>query len=418
MKAMHAFRKSVTRFLGAGQIGLPDSNTSQWRSNMRWLDRSGLALPVATLLESEVSSGFVPADVVKDMQLRLADNEKRMERMLQLFEEAVRALNGAGVRYCCAKGFSLIPDCFSHIRERHQVDIDFLIAPQDSQRAVNALTAVGYSLRDARSSGELRLSRPQRKHLGVNSWLYQLPEAPAIELHTRVWEPEADVIDFASLGDFYEQTESHEMSGVCFPRLSPSYQFVYLVLHIFRHFAGSWVRLLSIYEVATLLRTRKKDLDMWTEVSSIMTRERALASACALVISLARRTFGAEIPYPLRDVCVENLSAESALWLERYADAWLFTDPPGNKLALLAQQQFCRESIRWKQYVRQRLFPLRNLPSLHDDSDAAAAKTLSDRMDDIRYKVSRTWYHVRSDCEYLTARLEWSRLTHQAVDRV
>jgi hypothetical protein len=282
---------------------------------------------------------------------------------------------------------------------------------------VIALTAAGHSLRDARSSGELRLSRPQQKHLGMNAWLYQLPEAPAIELHTRVWEPEADVIDFTSLGDCYRHTESHETSGVCFPRLLPAYQFVYLVLHIFRHFAGSWVRLLSIYEVATLLRTRNKNLDMWTEVSSIIAKESALASACALVISLASRTFSVEIPQPLRDVCTENLSAESTLWIERYSDAWLFTDPPGNKLALLAQQQFCPESIRWKQYVRQRLFPLRNLPSLHDDADAAAEKTLSDRVDDIRYKVSRAWYHVRSDCEYLTARLEWSRLTHQAFDR-
>jgi hypothetical protein len=417
MTRVSPFRKAVVSYLANGQTAhLRKMDEAEWTRNFRWLDRSGLALPLATRVDAQAAAGFIPRTVSHELQRRLADNGKRMEEMLRIFGEITSALNASGVRYVCVKGFSLIPDCFGHIRERHQVDLDFLIDPQDAERATSAVEAVGHPLLDAQDSGELRFAKPRQKHLGVHAWLYQLPEAPAIELHTRVWEPEAKAIDFPALGSFLDSSEIHQTAGVRFPRLTAPYQFVYLLLHVFRHLIGSWVRPLSVYEIATLLHTRSTDHTTWVEAGREISADRDLASACALVLGIVARAFPMELPGPLSDVYAKNLSAESAFWLDKYSDAWLYTDPPGNKLALLVQRQFCSDPDRWRQYVQQRLLPLHSMHSLSDNPGAALKKKLSVRAEDLGYKISRAWYHVRSDYEYLAARRAWPRFTNYTAD--
>src|ERR1700733_2452406 len=116
-----SFRQRVVRFLGASE---PDTLTGiseeEWKGNLRWLDRSGLALPLAARLKISGSAG-IPAPIRDALRARLLDNESRMQTMLGFFAEVTQALSESGVHYCSVKGFSLIPECFSHIAERHQV---------------------------------------------------------------------------------------------------------------------------------------------------------------------------------------------------------------------------------------------------------------------------------------------------------
>lgn len=404
------FKRAVVEFLStADPYSLP-VNAEEWNKNFRWLDRSGLALPVAAKLEQLRSPSPVPAPVAKALQLRLSDNEKRMANMLRQFAEINAALASSGARYCCVKGFSLIPGCFNDIRERHQVDLDFLISPADAGRAAVAVESLGYGLVDARSTGELRFSKPLKKHLGVNAWLYAEAESPVIELHTEVWEREADAIDFPELSGFLDVLDTHELRGIQFPCLQPDYQFIHLLLHVFRHLAGSWARLLSLYEVATLVRGRWADHALWEKACGIMLEDEAIASASALVLSLVSRVFAIRMPDALRKLQSTHLSPESSLWLESHADAWLFSEPPGNKLALLVQKQFCRDDQVWRQYILRRLVPFRNAPALSDGVEEAAKKTWAYRTENVWYKITRTWYHLRSGFEYLLARLRWERL--------
>ncbi|MBT9332358.1 nucleotidyltransferase family protein [Paracidobacterium acidisoli] len=407
MNAATTFRKAVTTFLG---IRRPDLlaglKQAEWQRNLRWLDRSGLALPLASCLEKGNSEIPIPPEVADALLLRLADNEKRMESILCIFRETLSALNAAEVRYCCVKGFTLIPECFHHIRERHQVDLDFLIDPGDVKRAVSAMETAGYPLLEARSSGELRFSRPRKKHLGVNAWLYQMPETISIELHTQVWEPEPGAVNLTPPENFLNHTVPHEVSGVSLQCLSPSYQFVYLVLHIFRHLASSWVRLLSVYEVSMLLRKWQAEKDRWEEISVLMESNQNLSSACALIIEIARRIFDVEPPQLLAEFCRRSLSAESTRWLGRHLESWAFTDPPGNKLALLVQGQFFHDRSIWHQYLLQRLFPRHKTPLLSEDADPATKESLSFRMEDLLYKADRAWYHFHSNYQYLMAQLQ------------
>jgi len=398
------------RFLGTDSLELFVAVEEEvWKGNLRWLDRSGLALPLAARFEALRLATGVPPGIRGALQSRLLDNHKRMERMLEFFQEATRVLNAAGARYCCLKGFGLIPDCFDGIRERHQVDFDFLVAPEDLKLARSAIESLGYHTQYASTSGEVRLIKPWKKHIGVNGYLYQVPEAPPVELHSGMWEHDDDEIEFPSLFMFPDAAEVHEVCGVEFPRLRPAHQFTYLLLHIFRHLLGSWTRLLSLYEVARFIRTRSTDNELWVEVSWLISRDNRLTSACALILGLVDFAFPQQLPEALREIYAGNLSADSGLWIDRCATAWLLADPPGNKLNLLVQKQFWLDRNIWRRYLRRRLLPLRAPHRLSDEALRSTRRAPVYRAEEVRYQAGRTWYHVKSDCTYLMALLRWNR---------
>jgi len=400
-------RKKIVRFLCTDRLEQLDASETEWMKNLRWLDRSGLALPLAARFEALRPGARIPSVVRSALRSRLADNQRRMERMLEYFQEAVQVLDGSQVRYCCVKGFSLIPDCFNSIRERHQIDLDLMIAPSDLGRAQACLERLSYQVQRADESGEVRLIRPWKKHLGVHAYLYQLPEPPPIELHTKVWEPDADEVEFPSMSGFSNATEGHEVCGVVFRRLRPAHHLVYLLLHIFRHLLGSWTRLLSLYEVATFIRTHKSEDDVWSEATQIIESDKVLASACALVLGLVDSTFPSDMPPALRQICVRGLSAESAVWIEQYSTAWLLADPPGSKVSLLVQRQFWPDRQAWRGYLMRRLLPFRKPHQLSDEVVELAKRGLAYRVEEAGYNLSRAWYHVRSDFEFLRAWMSW-----------
>lgn len=410
MTELFTLRRAVLRFLATNSldffIGLKEE---AWQQNLRWLDRSGLALPLAARFEALRPTPGVSERVRTVLRSRLQDNQQRMERMLDFFRETTRALNAVGARYCCVKGFSLIPDCFDGIRERHQVDLDFLVAPEDLKVARRATEALGYHVQHASPSGEVRLIKPWSRYIGISGYLYQLPEAPPIELHSRLWEADQDEIDFSSLSIDSGAREVHEVGGVEFPRLRPAYQFLYLLLHILRHLLGSWTRLVSLYEIATFIRARRTDKELWAEAARLIGADHRLSSACALILGLVHVAFPQDLPEALREIYAANLSADSAAWLYRYATTWLLADPPGNKLNLLVQRQFWSDRQVWRQYLRRRLLPIRAPHRLSEQAVRSTRRALAYRFEEARYQASRAWYHVKSDWSYLMALLRWNR---------
>ncbi len=380
-----------------------------WRQNLRWLDRSGLALPLAAAVQAHRPCAGVPAPIRAALQSRLLDNQKRMERMLECLQEATQALTVAGARYCCVKGFSLIPDCFDGIRERHQVDLDFLVAPEDLKCAQSAIESLGYRVQRASVSGEVRLIKPWKKHIGVNGYLYQMPEDPPIELHTRIWEPESDEIEFGPLFVFTDATEVHEVRGVEFSRLRPAQHFVYLLLHIFRHLLGSWTRLISLYEIAAFIRARSANQELWAETGQLIGNDTRLASVCALILGLVDFACPQQLPEALCAIYPGKLSVDSAVWINRWAPNWLFADPPGNKLSLLVLKQFWPDNHAWRRYLRRRLLPIQKPPQLSDQTARSTRRYFAFRAEELWYQASRAWYHVKSDCSFLVALTRWER---------
>ncbi len=408
MTASTKFRSRITAFLTTGdQDLLAFTSESEWRRNLYWLDRSGLALPLAVAVQPST----IPPAINDALQMRIHDNAARMEMMLQFFDEVNNALASTGVTYACVKGFSLIPDCFTNLSERHQLDLDFLLLPQDAERGVAAIEAIGYRRMYAAASGEVRLTKPWKKLLGVKAYMYDQPEPTPVELHTHVWERET-IIDIGIPDTFLETLEMREVRGVQFPCLNVPHHFIYLLLHMFRHLIGSWGRLLSFYEVALLLRRRENDIGLWTSISELIEEDARLASVCALVLGMVNVVFPAELPAPLRRLYARHLSAESALWLQEYASKWLYCDPHGTKIGLLVQKQFCTDDHVWKQYLRQRLMPMHRLNSLDEDSRDQPGKSLAYRLEEAQYRAGRIFYHFSHSVEYLAARVRWERLMH------
>jgi hypothetical protein len=410
-----SFRSAVVAALAASRLApCEDIDGSVWDENLRWLDRSGLALPLASLLHAQTAGTEnyrgIPLPVQQALRQRLTDNAERMRVMLGQFGEACSALAASGTRYGCVKGFSLFPECFADIRERHQVDIDFLIDPRDAKKAQRAIESLGYRTQYSSDSGEMRFTQPWNRHMGVNAYLYQIPGPPAIEVHTRAWESEDGIVDFPSLPGFLDAVEPHQVDGVEFSRLLPAYQFVYLLLHIFRHLLGSWSRLLSLYEVFLFIKSRRQDSAFWAQVSGILSADRNLAAAAALVLALVERFFPTELSPSVIQLGSATLSPQSQVWVENYAQEWLFADPPGTKLSLLLQRQFFPDRQTWRRYLLRRLIPARKAHALSDEAGTKMKRSFSYSAENLGYQVSRIWYHVASDFRYLTARLQWAGL--------
>lgn len=417
MTKISPFRKAIVAFLATHDSSAIDSfSVGDWARQFHWLDRSGLALPLAARLFESDALSQLPASVFRALNIRLRDNEARMKSMLEQFGEIQNELATSRIEFCCLKGFSLIPEICGFIRERHQVDFDLLIDPCDTRRAVDAVKPLGYTQARDTGSGEIRLIRVWKKHLTADSWLYDMSEGPALEFHTRLWEPETNLVDFAIPNGCMNRIEMRTIAGIAVPRLSPAWQFVSLVLHIFRHLVDSWVRLLSLYEVSVFLHLHQCEHDLWKEVGEILASDTRLSSACALVVELVKREFRIKLPQSLDEFCRLYLTAESAFWCEEFSQSWLYADPPGTKLSLLMQKQFSESEDAWRAYLLQRLFPRKTPPSLSDDVSTEVRQDTSYRFDEAVYRIQRFGYHLACNWQYLCAAARWKRFMRLRSD--
>jgi hypothetical protein len=416
MTKIPPFRKAVVAFLVTNRAPLLEEwKENDWVKEFFWLDRSGLALPLAArLLDGASTRPRIPDAVLLSLERRLRDNQRRMSAMLTS-QQAIQSLLAARqVRFCCLKGFSLIPDCYSAIRERHQVDFDLLIDLSDTSRAAAALESLGYKAVHAGGSGEMRFVRPWTMHLTADSWLYDVSEGPAVELHTFLWEPETELVDLSLREGWMEGIYTRTVNGVTIPCLAPEWQFLHLLLHVFRHLLDSWVRLLSTYEIAVILDREQENDELWHKVRQLAETDARLASACALVLSIVNTEFALRLPSSLGGLCHEYLSRESALWVEHFREEWLYADPPGTKLALLVQRQFCADRSNWRSYSLRRLFPVRVPHSLSAEADTHTRLSFRYAMDEMSYQWSRIGYHLLSDWNYVRSIARWKQLAHSS----
>lgn len=418
MSNVPPFRKTAVAFLAKHEVQLLENWAEEdWSDHFRWLDRSGLALLIAARLgESEMASR-IPDYVIRALRERLLNNQERMPAMLNSLDEIQDALTAWHVRFCCLKGFSLIPDCYSSIRERHQVDFDILIGPSNANDATTMLETAGYKLVYAHESGEMRFAKPWTRYLNANSWLYGVSEGPAVELHTRLWEPETNLVDFALPNGWMESICTRTIDGVAIPCLASAWQFLHLFLHVFRHLVSSWVWLLSVYEISVYIDREHQNDELWKQVCLLATTDARLALACALVVRIVSAEFPGKLPELLNNLCRAHLSVESALWVEHFGKQWLYADPPGTKMALLVQRQFCSNPNMWRSYLLRRLLPLRVPYGLSLDAGTRAKRTLQYFIEDLFYRLSRLGYHLVSGCHYLRSAARWRQILHSHSTR-
>lgn len=379
----------------------------EWSRSIGLLDRTGLSLPLyARLLETR-KQVLLPRQAAALLERRRIDNGRRMRGMLESFAKAAAVLDQAEVPFICVKGFSLFPEFSSDLWQRHQVDFDLLIAPRDADRAQQALERLGYQLTAIAEDGERRMRIPARQRMTRQSYLFGLQQSSTVELHSHFWEAGAEELPLRCPEDVFEQAQRHTIGSISFLRLSPAHAFLYQVLHVFRHFLGSWARLHWLYEIASYLHRHRADNALWLEVQALFSADPRLAEAGALVLLIAQDLFGCPVPAALHGVCTLPAGSPIALWIARYARPWILTDAPGNKLNLLLQKHFFSDEHAWRRYLVNRLVPRGKHPTLCEGIDAQAAKSLRFRAANLRFQAGRAWHHLRTGTGFAFASIAW-----------
>ena len=386
---------------------LQSFTAAEWLRGLRVLDRTGITLPLYGRMRETEERVSLPLPVLNALELRLRDNQRRMESMLETFGQAVDALQAARIPFLCLKGFSLFPEYYARLWQRHQVDFDFLIAPCDAARAQAVLEALGYGLMRTAGNRELRFRTPVRQHLGRDAYMYQLQQGSAIELHTSFWDPGSFNLPLCCTEDVFERAETHVVVGVGFPRLSQAHAFLYQMLHVFRHFLGSWARPLWLYEIASFVQRHRDRDELWREVRDLVAVDVHLIDAAALVLLTTNTLFGSAIPVQLADLCVRPDQAPIRLWVERYARGWVVTDMPGNKLNLMLHRHFIADRDEWRRYLRSRLLPVRGKAALCEGLDSCVVRSWRYKLANLRYRGQRAVHHVNTGVAFVFESIAW-----------
>lgn len=424
-----AFLSRVVQYLrlrsdeGRGEISpgrveqpLWTASDREWAHNMNALDRFGLTLPFYVQLLKRGEQQRLSSQTLAAFEQRKLDNSEKMLDMLQSFGEATAALEASGVRHICVKGFSLFPDYAEQLWQRHQSDCDLLVTPAEAPRAQATLEALGYRLTAVAADGERRMRIPLSSQPAHIKYIYSRQIAAAIELHLRFWEPGAEDLSFACPQDTFERAETRTLGSISFLGLSRPHAFLYQSLHIFRHFLGSWVRLLWLYEIASYLHRFREDDALWQEVQALVCSDARLSEAIALVLLVAQDLFACPIPAALNTVHTIPSTSPVRIWIDHYARRWLLADAPGNKLNLLLQKHFFSNDLIWRRYLLNRLMPFGRHPSLREGVDERIAKSFAFRAANLQYQSGRAWYHLRSGIGFAAATISWNRHLHKTPE--
>ncbi|PPU68890.1 nucleotidyltransferase domain-containing protein [Xanthomonas pisi] len=242
--------------------------------------RMALALPAADTLAASVPIAM--REVLRRRQQRMLLQSLQQTAAIR---EMVTALQQAGIRCCLLKGLGYAAQ-FGHLHRREACDIDVLIEPHASQRALSALSALGYVLQSdaaldpaeyCRHNHALPLRHPEtgvvlELHLRLANHERQFP------LSQRVWR---DHLDTVVLG------------GMQVPTLSPPAAVVYAAFHGTKH---HWHRAFWLVDMAQALGSKHLD---WEAVLALA-RRLGVERQLALSALLAEASLGIALPAALR----------------------------------------------------------------------------------------------------------------------
>ncbi|HPF38882.1 MAG TPA: nucleotidyltransferase family protein [Phycisphaerae bacterium] len=287
-----------------------------------WRQRVG-GLLLARLCELDVR---VPDAAMRELagyarHVREA-NAVKVDRVLPVIE----ALAGAGVRCVLLKGAALLASIYDDWSMRPMVDVDLLIAPEQTSIAEEVLLALGW----LPGADLLRPDFFPRYHY-EREYVTQAEPKVRLDLHVRPFRP----LRFASTippGAFLGASVDTELAGGVVAVLDPDMNLIHLAAHAALHGANELRWLYDIYAWATL---RSGDLD----VDAIADRCRSyrLEHAVRTALCRVRETLG---PTPRLDEILERLPRRSAmmdrlvLWQAPHGEARHVTDVCVNAISL------------------------------------------------------------------------------------
>ncbi|MFB3920984.1 MAG: nucleotidyltransferase family protein [Terriglobia bacterium] len=330
-----------------------------WTRTLPWLHASGLALPFLRILGAHGGESLPPSDVLERLERNQADNRERVACMAEEFAVLNRCFERSGIPFAALKGITLIPDYSPDATLRAQADFDYLIAPESLPRAEAALRAAGYLRRSCDENAHVYFhsARPLRIPVSEDE-LYSAALPRRVELHTALWEGGPESIHPTTLATALDRVRLREWRGLRFPALAPEDALAFQILHALRHVFGFWCRLSLLLEVAHFLNGRKHDEEFWRRFIAHIACTTGLPEATGVVITLAVRVFGAEVPAPLAAWLRATTPPTMKLWVERYGRDSALGNFMEDKFSLFLLREFIPDDAAWRTVCRRRILPL------------------------------------------------------------
>ena len=250
----------------------------EWRAILEAAGRQELS----PLLHRRLVDTALPAPEATLARLRrhylrvAADNTRRFAAL----EEALLALHGADVRVILLKGAHLAPLVYGNIALRPMVDVDLLVRDHDADKALGALSALGYAPLAGGAWMEDRYGHHAlRRNDGLLLELHQRVGALAVGAH----------VDQAGLWQRAQPTQIGRAAALALAPLD-------LLLHLCVHGAQQHLLqlgLLPLYDIGQVLARYGAELD-W---EACIRRAHAwrVARAVYLMLALARRLLDAPV---------------------------------------------------------------------------------------------------------------------------
>lgn len=376
-------------------------STRRWRSLLRWLDISGLAL---YFLDRMIELGLtetLPSEVLARLEQNLADNTGRMHSMIAESIAIHQEFERAGLCYAILKGISLWPSSVPKLELRSQLDVDFLIAERDIPAARAVLERRGYRLRAI--SGRSWEFKTEHLHSGSLKDLYKNVPLRSVELHA--------ASDERSGLSLLASAERRVFYGAAMPVLSPADLFLGQGIHTFKHISSEFSRTAHLLEFRRHVLARHDDLLFWREVRCKGEQDARASVALGVVTLLISQMMGEFAPDALACWTVQRLPYAVRLWVETYGWRAVLGDVPGTKLYLLLQKELEQGGAPAKRSLRQVLLPLRLPPAI---VHAAPNETLRSRM--LRYRLQmrfvlfRVRFHLVEGLRYGWESFRWRRI--------
>ena len=377
-----------------------------------WLDSSGLALLYWNWLTGLHAAHTLPAAVGQALARNLADHRRRVADMAVEFDSINRSLEKAGIQYAVLKGFALIPDYCPDAALRTAYDYDYLVRPEQVERAGQALSDAGYVWRPGRETHPLvyvRAGQPPRHAAGRDD-LYSADFPRTIELHHSLWEVAPVEISVSLPADILDSRRSRTWQGLQFWALSPEDALVFQVLHAFRHILRNWCRLCLFHDLAYFLAHSPSDAAFWERFGRRISGRAPLPEIAGVILSLAAKLFQARIPAPLRALTTDKLPAPLSLWVERYGPESAISNFLENKYSLFLHHEFIRDRTVWRDVRRKLLFPLQRPNRAVEASGPGRRARLAAAGRQTLYGGRRVIHHLVAALRYGWESYRWQRL--------
>lgn len=372
----------------------------EWQRLLHWMDTSGLALYFFDRATELKWKELLPRSVVARLQQNLLDSTDRTAAMIAESNAIHRSFQRAGLSYATLKGFSLWPVSVPKLELRSQLDLDFLMAKENSSEARRILEERGYHLRAISGrSWEFKSNEPCRHSLKD---LYKVMPQRSVELH----------LDRACAGStsLLDRTERLCFHGVCMPVLSPVDLFLGQGLHLYKHVCSEFSRTAHLLEFRRHITKRFHDEVFWQKLKEIAERDPRASAALGTVILLISKAMGVFAPDTLTSWTVNRLPDGAALWVDLYGQRSVFGGHPGNKLYLLLEREMEPAGVRSKRPSRQALLPMGLPPAIaHGTPDEALSMRARRYARQIRFVWFRLRFHTVEGIRYLRESARWRR---------